>query len=68
LVINAVSGVEVGTERTFSICTKNGLPLIFVINRMDRESASFYKSLENIKDSFGDSVVPLALPLGQEAM
>ncbi|GFP34304.1 elongation factor G [Candidatus Hakubella thermalkaliphila] len=67
LVINAVSGVEVGTERTFSICTKNGLPLIFVINRMDRESASFYKSLENIKDSFGDSVVPLALPLGQEA-
>jgi elongation factor G len=66
LVIEGVSGVQLISEKTFGYCTASELPLIFVINKLDRENASFERSLESIQTRFGRTAVPVQLPIGSE--
>jgi elongation factor G len=66
VVVDAVSGVEVQTEKMWSIAEELGLPRLVVVNRMDRERASFARCLESLERSFGRGVVPVAVPLGEE--
>ena len=66
VVVAAPSGVEVGTERSWSKCQEQGLPLMFFINKMDRENADFHRSLEGIQSHFGRKCVPFQLPIGAE--
>ena len=62
----AVAGVEVQTEKVWQFAEEFGLPRILVINRLDRDRASFERSLESIQQSFGRTAVPIQLPLGEE--
>ncbi|MBN2369287.1 MAG: elongation factor G [Vicinamibacteria bacterium] len=66
VVVDAVSGVEVQTEKVWGYAKDDGLPRIVVVNRMDRERASFARCLESLQNVFGRAVVPLAVPLGEE--
>ncbi len=66
LVIEGVAGVEVITTRTFKYASERSLPLLFAINKLDRERASFARCLEAMQERFGREVVPLQLPIGQE--
>ena len=66
IVVCAVSGVQVGTEKAWDYCEKIKLPRAFFINKMDRENADFDKILEEIKNSFGMSIVPIQYPIGKE--
>ena len=66
IVVCAVSGVQVGTEKSWDYCEKIKLPRAFFINKMDRENADFDKTLEAMKDSFGMSIVPIQYPIGKE--
>ena len=66
IVICAVSGVQVGTEKAWDYCEKIKLPRAFFINKMDRENADFDKTLEAMKNSFGMSIVPIQYPIGKE--
>jgi len=66
LVLDAVSGVEVGTELFFGYAEEYKAPLFMYINKMDRENASFHKTLDALKSAFGDGVVPLQVPIGAE--
>jgi elongation factor G len=66
VVVDAVSGVEVQTQKVWSYAEDYGLPRIIAVNRMDRERASFTRTLESIQAAFGRSAVPLAFPLGEE--
>jgi elongation factor G len=66
VVVDAVAGVEVQTEKVWAYAEQYGLPRIVAVNRMDRERASFARSLDSLKRSFGRSVIPLAVPLGEE--
>ena len=66
IVVAAPSGVEVGTERSWNRCEEEGIPRLFFINKMDRENADFYRSLENIQAQFGRKCVPLQIPIGSE--
>lgn len=63
----AVSGVEVGTEKVFQYLSQEGLPVIFVINKMDREGANFEKVLEELKESVTPKATPIFFPIGKEA-
>lgn len=67
IVVCAVSGVQVGTEKAWDYCEKIKLPRAFFINKMDRENASFDKTLDQMKDSFGMSIVPIQYPIGKES-
>lgn len=67
IVVCAVSGVQVGTEKAWDYCNKIKLPRAFFINKMDRENADFDKILEEMKEKLGNSVVPIEYPIGKEA-
>ncbi|HTR04529.1 MAG TPA: elongation factor G [Thermoanaerobaculia bacterium] len=66
LVCDAVSGVEVQTERAWKFAQEFGRPVLFVVNRMDRERASFDRVIESLHKKFGRGVVPLQIPVGEE--
>ena len=67
LVVSAVEGVEVQTEVAWRICNELDLPRMFFINKLDRERASFDRTLDELRDKFGAGVAPLELPIGEEA-
>ncbi len=64
VVVDAVSGPEVGTDRTWNITEKLGLPRMIVVNRMDRENANFDQVLGQLQQRWGHRVMPLQLPIG----
>ena len=66
IVVCAVSGVQVGTEKAWDYCEKIKLPRAFFINKMDRENADYNKTLKDMKEKFGGSIVPIEYPIGRE--
>ncbi len=66
-VVSAVEGVEVQTEAMWKAAAALGLPRLIFINKLDRERASFERTLEQLQKSFGAGVAPLELPIGEEA-
>lgn len=66
VVVDAVSGVEVSTEKVWEAAQDLSLPRLVVLNRMDRERASIDRSLESLRALFGRTVVPIQLPIGEE--
>jgi elongation factor G len=66
IVVSGVTGVEVSTERVWKFAEEFELPSIIVINKMDRERASFTRTLEVLQKKFGKNVVPIQLPIGEE--
>jgi len=66
VLICGVAGVEVQTEKVWKFADKEGLPRLIVINKLDRERASFSRALESVTKRFGRGVVPIALPIGEE--
>jgi elongation factor G len=67
LVLCAASGVEVGTEVMYDYAEEQGLPKVIFINKMDRENANFYKVIDELKEKYGNKVVPIQIPIGAEA-
>ena len=67
ITVEAVSGVQVITERAFDYATQFETPLMFAVNKMDRENAVFDTAVEGIQERFGRSCVPLQLPIGSES-
>ena len=68
VVVDAVSGVEVGTELAWEYAGTYQQPIIVVINKMDRENADFYGVLEDLRETFEDyKFVPIMIPIGKEA-
>jgi elongation factor G len=66
VVVDSVSGVEVQTEKVWGYASELGLPRILVVNRMDRDRASFVRAVESVQGTFGRGALPVAIPLGEE--
>jgi len=66
VVVDAVAGVEVQTEKMWAHAAEAGLARLLVVNRMDRENASFARAVESVQGAFGRTAVPLAIPIGEE--
>ncbi len=67
IVVSAVSGVRVQTEKVWEYANEFGVPACFFVNKMDRERADFARTIEDLQKSFVDrSVVPIQIPMGQE--
>jgi elongation factor G len=66
ILVDAVAGPEVVTEKVWDYAVEYELPRVFVANKMDRENASFERTLTALVERFGRGVVPVALPLGEE--
>jgi elongation factor G len=66
LVVDAVSGVQVQTEKTWQAADELGLPRLVVVNRMDRERASLDRTLAAVRSALSRTVIPIQLPIGEE--
>ena len=66
-VVSAVDGVEVQTEAIWREAERLGLPRMIFVNKLDRERASFTRTLDQLRDRFGAGIAPLELPIGEEA-
>lgn len=67
LIVDAASGVEVGTEQFWGYIRERDLPCLIFINKMERENANFYRTLEDIKSKLSPSCLPLQIPIGAQA-
>ena len=66
VVVDAVAGVEVSTEKVWAAADELELPQLVVLNRLDRERASLERSLASLRVAFGRTVIPVQLPIGEE--
>jgi elongation factor G len=65
MMLNARSGVEVGTELLWEYVEKFKTPTLFVINHLDNEKADYDTTLDQARNRFGDKVIPIQYPLNQ---
>ncbi|RKX83732.1 MAG: elongation factor G [Spirochaetes bacterium] len=65
MVISAPAGIQIETVKLWRRLDHRDLPRVVFINKMDQDRADFQKSLDEIKEAFKITAVPLTLPLGQ---
>ncbi|MDR0604054.1 MAG: elongation factor G [Bacteroidales bacterium] len=63
MVVNAQSGVEVGTEIQWRWAKKTNIPLLFAINQLDHDKANFDESIRQLKEDFGNNVTIIQYPV-----
>ena len=63
IVVSAKDGIESGTENAAKLCKKNGIPVVFFVNKIDDENANFEKTVDELRNKFGASVVPFEIPV-----
>jgi elongation factor G len=66
VVVDAVAGVMVQTEKVWEVANELSLPRVVVLNRLDRERASLERSLGSLHETCNRTVIPIQLPIGQE--
>jgi len=67
VVVDAVAGVQVQTEKVWKFANEYGLPRVIVINRLDRERADFNRTLESLQKRLKGRLAPFQVPIGSEA-
>jgi elongation factor G len=66
IVLDAVSGVEVGTELAWQQLVQDNKPRLIFVNKMDRDNANFQQVMDDLKNTFDGNFIPVYLPIGAE--
>src|SRR5687768_10605165 len=66
VVVDGVSGAQVGTEQVWRALDERSLPRLIVINKLDRENSDYDRVLDQLRERYGKQVVPLTIPVGRE--
>src|SRR5258708_6776709 len=66
VVVDAVGGVMVQTEKVWEAAEELALPRLVVLNRLDRDRASLDRALASLHESCNRTVIPIQLPIGEE--
>lgn len=66
ILVDAVNGLEVGSEIAWDYCTKFNLPRFLLINKMDRENANYEKALKSVEEFSEIRLIPIQLPWGEK--
>lgn len=67
VVVNAASGIEANTRRTFELAGKAHLARFIVLNKLDQENTDFASLVNSIQETFGRHCVPMNVPVGHGA-
>ena len=67
ILVDSVGGLEVGTETALDLANQFNMPKIIVINKMDRDNASYRKALDSVSNEISDRLIPVQLPWGEKA-
>src|SRR5690606_21201316 len=65
MAVDSVAGVEVGLEMTWKKADEYNLPRLVFFNKMDRDNASFERSLADLRARFGNHLIPFSVPIGE---
>lgn len=65
IMVDAASGIEVGTEKAWNFTEKRNMPKIIFLNKMDKDNVNFVKVIKELKDTFGKKVAPFCIPIGE---
>jgi elongation factor G len=65
IVVSATDGVEVQTEVVWRLAGREGIPRVIVVTKLDREGAKYESVLESLRESFGQGIAPVELPIGE---
>ncbi|MBN1867382.1 elongation factor G [Candidatus Sumerlaeota bacterium] len=65
--VDAVAGIEVGTEFALEYCDEYGIPVMAFVNKIDKENAEFAKTCDAITEQLGRKAVALAVPIGSQS-
>lgn len=65
ILVDAASGIEVGTEKAWNFTEKRNMPKIIFINKMDKENVNYVKLIKDLKDNFGKKIAPFCIPMGE---
>ncbi|MEX0865271.1 MAG: elongation factor G [Acidimicrobiia bacterium] len=65
--VSAVDGVEVQTEQLWRAAGEEGIPRAVVVTKLDRERASYERTLDDLRSAFGKQIAPIQVPIGIEA-
>lgn len=63
IVVNSQYGVEVGTQNIYRTAAKINKPVIFALNKMDAENVDYDNLINQLKEAFGNKVVPIQFPV-----
>ncbi|MBS4536845.1 elongation factor G [Clostridium sp. D2Q-11] len=66
IVVDASSGIEVGTEKAWTLTRKRDIPTILYINKMDKENINYDKLVNELREKFGKAIIPFHIPIGKE--
>jgi elongation factor G len=66
VLVSAVAGVEVGTEKVWGMLEEFRRPRLIFVNKLDRENAGFKRTVEEVRQFFGRQAVPVQIPIGEE--
>ena len=66
IMVDAGAGIQVGTEAAWKACERYNRPRFIVINKRDKDEFDFYKTFGELKDKFGEKLVPFSWPLSVE--
>ena len=66
ILVDAGAGVQVGTEAAWKACERYKKPRFIVINKRDKDEFDFYKTFDELKEKFGETLIPFSWPLSAE--
>ena len=66
IMVDAGAGIQVGTEAAWKACERYKKPRFIVINKRDKDEFDFYKTFGELKDRFGEKLIPFSWPLSVE--
>ncbi len=67
IVVSGNGSLSVGAEKAWKLAEREGVARMFIVNQMDKEHANFKKILDELREKYGSSVVPLIIPIGYGA-
>jgi elongation factor G len=66
VVVDAVSGPHVSTEKVWETAEELQLPRLVVCTRLDRDRASLTRAVDAMQTTLGRNCVPVQMPIGEE--
>lgn len=66
ILVDAGAGIQVGTEQAWKACERYKKPRFIVINKRDKDEFDYYKTFNELKEKFGDHLIPFSWPITTE--
>jgi elongation factor G len=67
IVVDATTGIQVGTDTAWKYAEKHHTPRAFFVNKLDREHTDFDETASLLQQTYGMQCVPLVIPVGKSS-